>query len=334
MKFKILVLICCLLLTGASAAFGAAANEPVVFEMTSEGDGTLEVVITAHGASDVYAYELDLTFDEQRLELEKAEASHNGFLVDPIVEGDRIRIAHTLIGPKPGLKGDIELATLRFKRLAPGTAKLVLREVKLVDASIESTVFTPSLKTELTDKALGLIDIDGHWAELSIQEAVKRGIVTGYGDDTFRPERSVTRAEFASMLARALGLQGDPAAQSAFADADRIPSWAAASIGAMVKAGIIKGYDDGTFRADRQIDRAEMTVMLARALGLKLEQASELPAFADREQIPEWAKAAVAAAVDAQIVQGKTGNRFAPGDVTKRAEAVVAIMNLLDRTEK
>jgi hypothetical protein len=102
----------------------------------------------------------------------------------------------------------------------------------------------------------------------------------------------------------------------------------------MTKAGIITGYDDGTFRADRQIDRAEMTVMLARALGLKLEQASELPAFADREQIPEWARASIAAAVDEGIVQGKTGNRFAPGDVTKRAEAVVAIMNLLDRTEK
>lgn len=328
MKFKIAILIS-LLLAWMPAAFGAAANESVEFEITSGGDDSLAVVISARGADDVYAYELILTFDERRLKLEKVEASHNGLLVEPLVDGERIRIAHTLIGPRRGLKGDIQLATLRFKRLAPGSAEVALNEVKLVDGSIESILFTPSVKTELTDKTPELVDIAVHWAKKPIQEAVRRGIVAGYGDGTFRPERQVTRAEFAAMLARALGLQGKPDADSAFEDADRIPAWAAASITAMAEAGIIMGYDDGTFRADRRIDRAEMTVMLARASGLKPESALALSAFADREQIPDWAKTSIAAAVDAGIVQGKTGNRFAPGDVSKRAEAVVAIMNLL-----
>ncbi|MDG0792386.1 S-layer homology domain-containing protein [Cohnella ginsengisoli] len=104
----------------------------------------------------------------------------------------------------------------------------------------------------------------------------------------------------------------------------------------MAEAGILTGYDDGTFRADRQIARAEMAAMLARAAGLKPEQEQEsaLPAFADRDQIPNWARASVAAAVEAGIVRGKTGNRFAPADVAKRAEAVAAIMNLLHWQEK
>lgn len=346
-KFTIAMLIGCLFMIGGPAAFGAAPNESATFEMTSGGDGSLVVVIAARSTSDVYAYELKLTFDARRLKLEKAEAPPDGLLVDPLVDGDRIRVAYTLIGPKQGMKGDMTLATLRFKRLAPGPAELVLQEVKLVDASIKSTLFKPALKMKLTE-ASGLIDIKGHWAESSVLAAVKRGIVTGYEDGTFRPERPVTRAEFAAMLTRALGLQGGQAgqegqegqaAQTAFADASRIPAWAAASIAAMAEAGIIQGYDDGTFRADRQIVRAEMTAMLTRAAGLKRapEQAQEepaLPAFADSDQIPNWARASVAAAVEAGIVRGKTGNRFAAADIATRAEAVAAIMNLLHWQEK
>lgn len=342
-KFTIAMLIGCLFMIGGPAAFGAAANESATFEMTSGGDGSLVIVIAARSTSDVYAYELKLTFDARRLKLEKAEAPPDGLLVDPLVDGDRIRIAYTLIGPKQGMKGDMTLATLRFKRLAPGPAELTLNEVKLVDASIKSTLFKPALKTKLTG-ASGLTDMKGHWAESFVLEAVEKEIVTGYEDGTFRPERPVTRAEFAAMLTRALGLQGDQggqAAQTDFADANRIPAWAAASIAAMAEAGIIQGYDDGTFRADRLIARAEMTAMLARAAGLKTELESEqeqeplpLPAFADRGQIPNWARASVAAAVGAGIVRGKTGNRFAPADIATRAEAVAAMMNLLHRQEK
>lgn len=346
-RFTIAMLISCLWMTGMTAAFGAESNESVSFEMTGGGDGSLAVVIAAHGTSDVYAYEFKLTFDERRLKLEKAEAPPDGLLVEPLVDGDRIRVAYTLIGPKEGLKGDIKLATLRFKRLAPDPAELTLNEVKLVDSSIKSTLFKPALKMKLTE-ASGLTDMKGHWAESSVLAAVKRGIVTGYGDGMFRPERPVTRAEFAAMLTRALGLlggqggQGGQAAQSGFADADRIPAWAAAPIAAMTEAGIIQGYDDGTFRADRQIARAEMTAMLVRAAGLEPEQEAEpepeqdsaLPAFADSDRIPNWAWASVAAAVEAGIVRGKTGNRFAPADIATRAEAVAAIMNLLHRQEK
>ncbi|MDG0792387.1 cohesin domain-containing protein [Cohnella ginsengisoli] len=173
-KFTIAMLIGCLFMIGGPAAFGAAANESAAFEMTSGGDGSLAVVIAARGTSDVYAYELKLTFDERRLKLEKAEAPPNGFLVDPLVDGARIRVAYTLIGPKQGMKGDMKLATLRFKRLAPGPAELELNEVKLVDSSIESTLFKPALKTKLTDGP-GLTDMKGHWAEPSVLEAVKRG---------------------------------------------------------------------------------------------------------------------------------------------------------------
>ncbi|RAV03468.1 S-layer homology domain-containing protein [Paenibacillus sp. YN15] len=333
MKIKVAVLMCCLFLMGMSGVFGAAANQAATFGMTG-GESGLEVVITAQATSDVYAYELNLTFDEGRLELEKAEAPHNGFLVNPLVEGERIRIAHTLIGPKQGLKGDIQLAVLRFKRLAPGPAEVVLKEVKLVDASIESAVFTPLLKTELTAEAPGLADIEGHWAEQPIREAVRRGIVTGYEDGTFRPERPVTRAEFAVLLVRALGLEGDSSPQPAFADAGDIPAWAAPSVAAIAEAGLIQGYEDGTFGPGRQISRTEMTVMLVRALGLEPDQALELQPFADKEQIPGWAWSSIAAAVEAGIIQGTTGNRFAPEETATRAEAVAAIMNLVDRTER
>ncbi|MFD2881981.1 S-layer homology domain-containing protein [Paenibacillus rhizoplanae] len=83
-------------------------------------------------------------------------------------------------------------------------------------------------------------DIAGHWAEASIREAVKQGIITGYPNGSFQPNRNVTRAEFTVMLAKALKLQNTEAALS-FKDSDRIGPWAKAAVAQAVALGIIQG---------------------------------------------------------------------------------------------
>lgn len=328
---KGLLLLLCLLLVLLPSAALAAGNSSVGFGVRADGGKTLQMTFVAKQTGDVYAYELDFTFDEQRLKLKEASVGHNGFLVTPIVEGDRIRIAHTLVGPKPGLAGDIELVTVVFERIAMGVASVTLDEVKLVDAAIQTTTYAPALKVYAADSAFTINDMDGHWAKKSIEEAVLRDIVHGYSDGTFRPEHKVTRAEFAALLVRALELPAQPAMQPAFADAERIPAWAAPSIAMAAEAGLITGYDDGAFRAERPIVRAEMTAMLVRAMGDAAPTASAFSTFADADQIPGWAKSAVATAAEANIIHGKPGNRFAPNEHTTRAEAVVAILNLLYR---
>ncbi|MFC4306699.1 S-layer homology domain-containing protein [Cohnella boryungensis] len=172
-----------------------------------------------------------------------------------------------------------------------------------------------------------LSDIAGHWAEASIKEAAAQGIIGGYIDGTFKPKGEVTRAEFAVMLARMLKLQGNGAALG-FTDKDNIGAWAKQGIAQVVQAGIVKGYGDGSFKPNEKISRAEMVTMIANALGIA-KSTSTATGFADDSEIPAWAKAAVAATQENNIVQGVNGNKFAPTQTATRAEAAVVLLKAL-----
>lgn len=172
------------------------------------------------------------------------------------------------------------------------------------------------------------IDTANHWAKSSIERAIELGIVTGFKDGSFRPNNIVTRGEFAVMLSRALGLEGD-GDTSALRDYEKIPSWAQPHVAHIAAAGIINGFEDGTFRSNGQLTRVQVAVVIARAAGLKLNQAAAL-SFADAADIPTWAQQEVAAAAEAGLIQGKNGNLFDPNGTATRAEAVTLIIRLLE----
>ncbi|WP_196426476.1 chitobiase/beta-hexosaminidase C-terminal domain-containing protein [Paenibacillus campinasensis] len=179
------------------------------------------------------------------------------------------------------------------------------------------------------EPVIAFTDIAGHWAEDYIMRAVEKGFVSGYPDGTFKPNHPVTRAEFTVMLAGALKLEGDGSALT-FTDHDRIGGWAKQAVAQAVQAGIVDGYNDGSFRPNAQITRVEMAVMIARALQLQLN-ANASTGFADDETIPQWAKGAVEAIRKLGIVDGRGGNRFVPNETATRAEATVMLLRLLDR---
>ncbi|NIK78748.1 hypothetical protein FHS15_003894 [Paenibacillus castaneae] len=172
-----------------------------------------------------------------------------------------------------------------------------------------------------------LRDVSGHWAKASIEEAIKLGFITGYTDGTFRPNAQTTRSEFATMLSRALKLEGE-GEELTFADLDQIPAWARPYIARTTAAGILQGYEDHSFRSDRNITRAEMAVMIVRALGYKVDSNAQTT-FADTDTIPAWAKPYVAAAYEAGLIKGRGNNLFAPNENATRAEAVTMILALL-----
>ncbi|OBR68333.1 hypothetical protein A7K91_14830 [Paenibacillus oryzae] len=185
---------------------------------------------------------------------------------------------------------------------------------------------TPTIPTaEFSDTA-------SHWAKESIDRAVKLGIVTGYQDGNFRPEKVVTRGEFAVMLSRALQLEGEGDPLS-FNDLDGIPAWAKPHVTRAVAAGLIGGFEDGTFRSAGSLSRAQLAVMIARAADLKLDEADAVT-FIDGDQIPAWAQKEVAAAVKAGLIEGKEGNIFDPHATATRAQALALIMRLVDRFTK
>lgn len=169
-------------------------------------------------------------------------------------------------------------------------------------------------------------DIADHWAEESIKQALRRGMVQGYSDGTFRPDHNITRAEFAVLLMRIVDSQKSESSLS-FADTAEIGGWAKEAISKAIQEGIIEGYPDNTFRPKATINRAEMAVMTARALSAA-DRSISSTSFSDDQDIPHWAKAAVEYLKQQNIIVGRGENRFAPQAVATRAEVVTILLNL------
>ncbi|MET3851395.1 Ig-like domain-containing protein [Paenibacillus sp. OAE614] len=169
-------------------------------------------------------------------------------------------------------------------------------------------------------------DISGHWAEASIKQAASTGIVTGYPDGTFKPGKTVTRAEFAVMLVNTLGIK-KPGAELTFIDSASIGAWAHHAVAQVVQLGMMKGYENGTFRPSEEITRAEIAVTITNAVG-QISKDTPEAGFADDGEIPDWAKGSAEFLKQTGIMQGKDGNRFAPQEAATRAEAVTVLLNM------
>ncbi|MGI2297252.1 S-layer homology domain-containing protein [Paenibacillus sp. GXUN7292] len=180
------------------------------------------------------------------------------------------------------------------------------------------------------EPTLSFTDISGHWSNELVRQAIKRGIVNGYADGTFRPDREVTRMEFAAMLARALQLEGDED-NLLFADTNAIPAWSKPYVASLVKRWIIGGFHDNTFRPAKQMTRSEAIVMVVRGLQLPIDPHGTLE-FADANDVPKWAFGEFIAAVKEGLIEGRGGQKgilLAPNESITRAEAVALIIRML-----
>jgi hypothetical protein len=101
-----------------------------------------------------------------------------------------------------------------------------------------------------------------NWAYRYIETAKSRGVITGYTDGTFGPNKKITRAEITKVIAEVLGLSPGT---SSLKDINK--NWASDYITACVKAGIVSGYADGTFRPANTATRAEAVKIIARLVG-------------------------------------------------------------------
>ncbi|WP_246310925.1 S-layer homology domain-containing protein [Paenibacillus xylanilyticus] len=174
-----------------------------------------------------------------------------------------------------------------------------------------------------------LKDTEGHWAKSLIDQALAAGFVQGYGDGTFRPNQKVTRAEFITMLGRAMKMNTTNKVAT-YTDAKKMPVWSAPYIVEAASEGIISGYTDGSFKPNKPLNRAEMVTMIARASSTPEGSTASL-SFEDLDQIPAWAAPYVASMVEAGFIEGVGGHRFAPLQTATRAESVKLILSLLEQ---
>ncbi len=158
------------------------------------------------------------------------------------------------------------------------------------------------------------------WAVDGIAEATKKRILNGH-DGRFLPKNSVTRAEFAKMLAGALELDISASAGSNFADVAS-SDWYSPYVDAAYEAGIVEGYD-GRFRPNETVTREQMAAILSRAL--RLPTAGSAAAIKDLDRVAEWAREDVLAVTSAGLISG-WDERFHPADTVTREMAAVVTM--------
>lgn len=214
----------------------------------------------------------------------------------PLVEGDNLFTIH--IVAENGTKA---------------TYRLTVKRKPVISSPGNNSVESPSTP----------VDLQGHWAESDIIKAYKLGIVKGDARGAFRPDDSVTRAEWIVMLERMLGRQLGGAAS--FADLEQIPVWAQDAAKAASAQGIVAGFSDGTFRPNQSVTRAQTAVTLARAFGWIAPSAADGPSFADQPDIPAWAQPAVRLGTEKGLLKGR-GSRFEPTAPLTRAEAAVLLV--------
>lgn len=175
--------------------------------------------------------------------------------------------------------------------------------------------------------AKSFTDMKGHWAKDYVTKAVDRGYVSGYSDGTFRPNNSITRAEFCKMLNSALGISST--AQVSFTDL-KSSQWYYTDVQKAVGAGYIGGYDDGTFKGDNKITRQEAAVVMSRIV-TSPSKTRDLSGLRDSSSIASWAKNGVKIVYSKGYMVGDNNRRFNPSGNLTRAESVKIIESLLDK---
>ncbi|MEA5552949.1 DUF1565 domain-containing protein [Anabaena cylindrica UHCC 0172] len=140
----------------------------------------------------------------------------------------------------------------------------------------------------------------GYWAKTYIEALASQNIIAGFPDGTFKPNEPVTRAQFATIITKALT---PPAKRTAIQFRDVASNfWAYGAIQSAYQSQFVAGYPDGTFKPQQQIPRVQALVALANGLNLTANNNNILSFYTDADQIPNYAIAPVAAATVRQLV--------------------------------
>ena len=166
----------------------------------------------------------------------------------------------------------------------------------------------------LTNRAFGFTDEatiqisdvkDSDWYAKTVKQAISAGYIGGYPDGSIRPDNPIARQEAAVIIKSIMNLTVNAIATDNFNDGAEIPTWSKGHVGAVVQAGYMRGYPDGSFKPRAPITRAEALVVLDKAMMEKHD-------IQDKKTIID----------KAGIYGSTTGTEIIDGDVVITAEGV------------
>ena len=178
-------------------------------------------------------------------------------------------------------------------------------------ATIFFRLLTDETREANMTKSNGYNDVkDGDWFCCAVSTLSKMGIIKGYEDGSFKPHDPISRAEFAAIAAR-FDPDGDKTPAS-FADVTS--HWAKDEISIAANHGWIKGYEDGSFKPDQKITRAETMTLVNRVLNRLPETKDDLhkdmKTWVDNMDETAWYYLAVQEATNSHYFKNKTGTKF------------------------
>lgn len=178
----------------------------------------------------------------------------------------------------------------------------------------------------MSGTALAYTDTSGHWAEGEINKLSLNGIISGYTDNSFKPNENMTRAELVTVLNRLLG---NTVQNTKYVPDINAKDWFYADIRKGIESGVIKGDIDGYVRPNDLVTREEAILMIQRAL-VPIKSKYVIDGYKDFEELSAWSKDAVAAFLKNGYITGYADNTIKPKNNITRAEVVKIIDNIID----
>ena len=172
-----------------------------------------------------------------------------------------------------------------------------------------------------SDAAMPFKDLSGvKWAWESIAYLKDKGVIEGNGNAEFLPDNNITRAEFVKMLVRAFDITSE--GEDAFDDVSS-SDWFYEFVKTAKNSGMINGNENNEFMPNDFVTRQDAAVMIFRCLNMN--EAADISLFDDDAEIAEYAKAAVYAMKEKDIISGTDNNLFEPHTFATRAQCAKMI---------
>lgn len=214
-----------------------------------------------------------------------------------------------------------------------------MKKSRILFALVLCLVMVFSTGIAAADQEPVFSDISGHWAEEAVTEMYTYGIVKGYEDGTYGPQRVLTRAEFAVMLDRVLTtpITLSEADEKSLPFTD-VPSdhWAYSAVLNLYTQGIINGVSETEFAPDAPIYRQDMAKLIYEAdrvsddLALTADKNKNIAKFDDVGEISKYAVDGMTYAYQTGVFKGDDKNCLNPRSYATRAETAQVLFNTID----